>query len=347
VQKIQEFWEWFEKNHESYNGFNEKYTLNPKEAEELLASLTEALHNYSKGLFVELSNDDEKQELIITAQGNKEFFADAIALVEDAPSIGSWKFIALKPAIGLDFNFQMGEVTINPDDLLFMPLEAEEYPNDIAVRLYHKDYTQEEGATRNAVIVGLYAALNMYLGEVATALDFDYIDFDDMPHPKEQTFAFSELKEYVAYKKGQRPNAGQEFPTENIKLLEGKIEGLPQLLVVNQALQHYEFTQKFPYLLKMTLELKNAGENGLPQGNTDEIYEIEDVVYQEIFKANKGHFVVTETYNRQRHLYYYADTKESIESALNLLNSEYETCSVSSKVEFDPFWVLCEQYLNI
>ena len=347
MQKIQEFWDWFEKHHEGYNSFNKRYTFNREEAEALLSELTDALHRYSKGLFVELSNDDAKQELIITAQGNREFFADAIALVEHAPSIGSWKFIALKPAIGLDFNFKMAEVTINPDEILFMPLEAQEYPDDVAIRLYHKDYTTQEGATRNAVIVGLYAALNMSLGEVATTLDFNYIDFDNMPHPKEQTFPFSELKDYVAYKKGQRANAGQEFPTENIKLLEGKIENLPQLLVLNQALKHYEFTQNFPYMLTLTLELKNAGENGLPQGNTDEIYGIEDVIYKEIFKAKKGHFIATQTHNKKRNIYYHAKTKESIEHALELLENEYETCDVSAKVEFDPFWLLSSQYLDI
>lgn len=348
MQRVKEFWNWFEKNHDSYSSFNKRYTFNREEAEELLlASLIKALQKYSKGLFAEISSDDEKQELIITAQGNKEFFADAYALVESAPSIGSWEFLALKPAIGLDFNFKMADVTINPDEILFMPLEADEYPDDVAIRLYHKSYTQEEGATRNAVIVGLYAALNMFLGEKSTTLDFQYIDFDDMPHPKEQTFPFSELKDYIAYKKGQRANAGLEFPTEDIKLSEGKIGKLPQLLVLNRAMKYYEFTEKFPYMLHMTLDIKNIGENALPTGNTDEIYEIEDIVYQGIFKAKKGHFIATETYNGKRNIYYYADLKETVESTLELLDNEYETCTVTTKVEFDPFWVLCEQYLEL
>jgi len=345
VDKIKVFWDWFEKNHESYNSFNKKYTFNIEEAEELLALLTKSLHEYSKGLFVEISGDDAKQEMIITAQGNKEFFADALELVQNAPIIGSWNFIATKPAIGLDFNFKMAGVTMNPDEILFMPLEADEYPDDIAIRLYHKEYTTEEGAIRNAVIVGLYAALNMCLGETATTLDLQYIDFDDMPHPKEQTFPFSELKAYIEYKKGKRANSGEEFPNEDIKLSEGKVEEKPKLLVLNQALKNYEFTQKFPYLLDMTLTLKNIGDNGLSTGNTDEIYKIEDVIYQEISKKKKGHFIATETYNGKRKLFYYAESKELLEDTVALLESEYETCTVNSTIEFDPFWVLCEQYL--
>ena len=345
MDKIKAFWDWFEKNHERYNSFNKIYTFNMEEAEELLGLLTKSLHEYSKGLFVEISGDDAKQEMIITAQGNKEFFADAFELVQNAPIIGSWNFIATKPAIGLDFNFKMADVTISPDEILFMPLEADEYPDDVAIRLYHKDYTTEEGDTRNAVIVGLYMALNMLLGETATTLDFQYIDFDDVPHPKEQTFPFSELKAYIEYKKGKRANSGEEFPNENIKLLEGKVEEKPSLLVLNQAVKHYEFTQKFPYLLQMTLDLKNVGENGLPIGNTDEIYEIEDVVYQEISQKKKGHFIATETYDGKREFFYYVESKELILNTLDSLESEYETCEVKSKIEFDPFWISCEQYL--
>ena len=345
MERSKEFWDWFKKNHERYNSFNKRYTFNREEAEELLALLTKALQEYSKGLFVEISGDDEKKELIITAQGNREFFADAFALVQNAPSIDSWKFIPTKPAIGLDFNFKMADVSISPDEILFMPFEADEYPDDVAIRLYHKDYTTEEGATRNAVIVGLYVALNMLLGETATTLDLQYIDFDDMPHPKEQTFPFSELKAYIEYKKGKRANSGEEFPNEDIKLSEGKVEDKPELLVLNQALKHYDFSQNFPYLLEMRLDLKNVGENGLPTGNTDEVYGVEDIIYQEIYKSKKGHFVATTTYNGKRNIYYYADSKESIESVLELLENEYETCSLTTKVEFDPFWVLCEPYL--
>ena len=345
--QMDKFWEWFEANHHNYNNFNEKYTSNPQETYELLELLTKALKVCSEGLFVEISADDEKKELIITTQGNREFFADAFELVNNAPTIGSWKFIATKPAIGLEFNFKMGEVSINPNKIEFMPLEADEYPNDVAIRLFHKDYTNEEGATRNSVIVGLYTALNMLLGETASTLDFQYIDFDDMPHPKEQSFPFSELADYVTYKKGKRPNSKEEFPKENISLMEGKIEELPNLLVLNQALKFYEFTQKYPYLLQLTLTLNAVGDNGLPNGNTDELYLIEDIIYQEIYKSQKGHFLATETYNGKRDLFYYVDSKESIANALNMLPKEYESCDVQYSIDYDPFWVRVDRYREL
>ncbi len=345
--KIDKFWKWFETNHNNYSNFNEKYKNNPAEASELLELITKALKIFSEGLFVEISATEESKELIVTAQGNKEFFADAFELVQNAPSIEDWKFIATKPAIGLDFNFKMGEVTINPNEISFMPLEANEYPNDIAIRLFHKEYTQEEGATRNSVIVGLYSALNIFLGETAIALDLQYIDFDDMPHPKDKSYPFSGLKDYIEYKKGQQPNSGEEFPKENISLMEGKIEGFPNLLVLNKALKFYEFTQNYPYLLNISLILKNIGNNGLPKGNTDELYLIEDIIYQALPKKEQGHFVATETYNGKRELLYYAQSEKLIDNILKLLPKDYFTCEVHYSIEYDPFWVRVDRYRDI
>ena len=345
--KIEAFWSWFKENHQNYSKFNEIYEMYPQEATKLLELITAELHAFSKGLFLEISANEERKELIVTAQGNREFFADALELVDHAPTIEGWNFIALKPAIGSDFNFKMGEVTINPNEITFMPLEADEYPHDVAVRLFHKDYTPQEGATRNAVIVGLYSALNMLLGEKETTLNFQYIDFDDMPHPKEQNFPFSGLKDYIEYKKGQRPHSGEEFPKEDIALLEGRVEELPNLLVVNKSLKFYELTEKYPYLLQLTLSIKDVGENGLPQGDTDELYLIEDIIYQAIFKEKKGHFIATETYNGKRDLFYYAESRESIEKALSQLPIEYERCEVHYSIDYDPFWVRIERYREL
>ena len=339
IDKIEVFWNWFEKNHEDYSNFNELYEMYPQEANERLEKIVRELKSFSEGLFLEISITSERKELIITAQGNRVSFPDALVLVENAPTIEGWVFVALKPAIGLDFNFKMGDITIKPSEITFMPLEANEYPHDIAIRLFHKDYVPQDGVTRDAVIIGLYSALNMLLGEKESSLVFQYIDFDDMPHPKEQSFPFSGLKDYIEYKKGQRPTSGLEFPKEDVAIMEGKIDNLPSLLILNKSLDFYEFTEKYPYLLQLTLTIHNTAENGLPQGNIDELYLIEDIIYQEIFKNKKGHFIATQTHNSKREMFYYANTKESVEKALSMLPTEYESCKVHYSVDYDPFWV--------
>ena len=345
--KIEEFWNFFKENMQDYAHFNEDYEKNPIETSEKVDSLIQELQKCSEGLFIIIKSDEEPKELIITAKGKKEYFADAFEVVHHAPTLEGWKFIATKPSYGLDFDFELTGVKISPDTLRFMPLEADEYPHDVAIRIFHKAYTQEPSTQQTAVVVGAYTALDILFGEVESALNFQYIDFDDMPHPKEKSYPFSGLKDYVEYRKGKRPNHGQEFPKENISLMEGKIENLPNLLVLNQALKFYEFTEKYPYLLQLTLTLKFIGENGLPNGNTDELYLIEDIIYQEIYKSQKGHFLATETYNGKRDLFYYADSNESIGNALNRLPKEYESCEVHYSVDYDPFWVRVDRYREL
>ena len=331
-QNIEEFWNWFEAHKE------EAPTA-------LISSVNERLKQVSFGLSAELSVEKDPKELIVTPQGVKQFFSDAYALVKDASSIEGWEIVATKPALSEVHDFKMGDVEINLNEVTFMPLLAEEHPDDIAIRLYHKAYVPEEGEQQNAVITGLYILLDSLLGEASSTFDFQYIDFDDMPHPKEKDYPLSELTSFVKHKKSTRKISGQKFPKEDISLLEGKVEDLPTLLVVNQALKYYEFTKEFPYLFRFSLHLKNAGDNGLPTGNTDEIYKVEDVIYQEIFKKEKGHFLATETYNGKRELFYYVDSEESIEKALALLPEALQTCELSHEVNFDPFWVMTEAYI--
>ena len=347
MDKIEAFWSWFQEHKEEYANFDKAYESNPIETSERVELLIEELRKFSEGLFVVIKSTNEPKELIITAKGKKEYFADAFALVKYAPSIEGWHIIATKPSYGLDFDFEITGVKINPNEISFMPLDASEYPDDVAVRFFHKEYTQNQTAQQTAVMVGVYAGLDILFGEVDACLNFQYIDFDDMPHPKEQSFPFSQLEEYVTYKKSQRANSGAEFPKEDVDLREGRIEELPTLLVLNKALKFYEFTEKYPYLLQMSLILKNTAENGLPKGNTDELYLIEDIIYQALPKQEKGHFVATETYNGKRELFYYAQSQELIEETLKLLPTEYITCEVHYSVDYDPFWVRVERYSEL
>jgi len=331
-QAIEAFWTWFIANRE-------------EEPSLLISSVNERLKLVSFGLSAELSVEKEPRELIITPQGVKKFFADAYALVNDALTIDGWQIVATKQALGMGYRFKMGDIEIDPNEVTFMPLLAEEHPDDIAIRLYHKAYVSEQGEQQNAVINGLYILLDSLLGEESTAFEFQYIDFDDMPHPKEQDYPLSELASFVAHKKSQRTISGQRFPKESIEILEGKVEGLPTLLVINNALKYYEFTKAFPYLFRLRLHLNNAGENGLPQGNTDEIYGVEDVIYNELYKQERGHFLATETYNGERELFYYVDSIESVKNALAKLPENLESCELSHELDFDPFWVMTEAYI--
>jgi hypothetical protein len=123
-KNIEEFWNWFE-------------TYKNEEETALISSVNERLKQVSFGLSAELSVEKTPKELIITPQGIKQFFSDAYALVKDAPTIDGWKIVATKPALGEGHSFKMGSVEIDPKEVTFMPLNADEHPDDVAIRLYH------------------------------------------------------------------------------------------------------------------------------------------------------------------------------------------------------------------
>ncbi len=330
-KEVEAFWNWF-------NEHKEDDTLT------LIEEANRELKAIYKGVFVEFNLQNEPKELIVTPHGVKQYFATAYALVNEAPKIEGWKVVTCKQPMEF-YDFKIGEIEFNLSELTFMPLESAEYPEDLAIRIYHKDYTPEEGEQQRAVIEGIYRILDSLLGEESVAFDFQYIDFDDMPHPKEKDYPLNTLPTFVAQKKAGRKNAGERFPKDNIILLEGKVESLPTLLVSNQGLKYYEFTKEFPYLLRLTLHLKQIGQNGLPEGNTDELYLVEDIIYSAIIKEKKGHFIATETFKGKRDIFYYVDSVESIEKALNGLPAEPVSCDVSYTVDFDPFWVMTEAYI--
>ena len=320
-KQVEAFWNWF-------NEHKEDDTLT------LIEEANIELKSIYKGVFVEFNLQNEPKELIVTPHGVKQYFATAYTLVNDAPKIEGWKVVACK---------QPMESTLT--DLTFMPLESDEYPEDLAIRVYQKDYVPEEGKQQRAVIEGIYRVLDNLLGEESVAFDFQYIDFDDMPHPKEKDYPLSTLPAFVAHKKAERKNAGEKFPKDDMVLLEGKVESLPTLLATNQGLRYYEFTKEFPYLLHLTLNIKQIGQNGLPNGNTDELYLIEDIVYSAIVKEKKGHFVATETFKGKRDIFYYVESLDSIEKAINGLPAEPVSCDVTYRIEYDPFWVKTEAYI--
>jgi hypothetical protein len=93
--KEKEFWDWFLDNSSRYYFLNQ--VTDDAKKEGLLNDLLQHLHNYSEGLYFEIGGSiDETQELIISAEGQQEYFDDVERLIAKAPIVPEWKFIAFK-----------------------------------------------------------------------------------------------------------------------------------------------------------------------------------------------------------------------------------------------------------
>ena len=76
----------------------------------------------------------QKTELIITANGNPEYFTQVTELIKHAPTLKHWKFTAfIQPTAnideimdGLDEPYIFPEITLKTSDIKFLPLAYDE-----------------------------------------------------------------------------------------------------------------------------------------------------------------------------------------------------------------------------
>jgi len=194
----QQFWDWFKKNEAKYFFLHQ---IDDKvEKERILDGLEEHLHLYCENLFFEVGgHPDQKQDLIITAQGNADFFNDVESLVEKAPQLEHWNVIALKPAVGDDTVVEYNGIKLASETMWFFPLHSEK-SKKLGLRVYIENYNP---ADKDTFLFVTYLILDNLLGERSSALDIGYVEIENLPpiHETLDLIELSKLPRYVKWKK--------------------------------------------------------------------------------------------------------------------------------------------------
>ena len=122
--------------------------------------------------------DADKMDLIITAQGNTEFFFAVELLVSKAPKFNDWNVIAFKPPMGSDFTTEYGGMEFDPKKTLFLPLATSANKKAVGMRVCYPDFEEE---SQDVFLVATHLMLEVILGEKAVALDIDYLEVKKTP----------------------------------------------------------------------------------------------------------------------------------------------------------------------
>lgn len=189
------FWNWFVKHNEDYLNIDHS-----ERKDELLDELLSVLQNYCDKLFFQLVSNEEKKQLIITADGQREFFSKVTDLVNAAPPVAPWEIIAFKPQLGTNFCTQYEGIFLDPTKLLFLPLESAASSRELGIRVYidNADFHENKQAYHN----GVYQLVDSLLGEQYAALNIDYIDVDQLPKIHDMgLIPLSDLQEYIEWRK--------------------------------------------------------------------------------------------------------------------------------------------------
>lgn len=166
--KEEKFWNWFEKNQETYYSEIE----NLKIREEIFNELTKNLKKVNEDLVFEFSpiHEDNVRELTISAEGIKELFPIVEKLIEKAPKLKNWKFNAFRQRIpGDDFEIQYGDLKIGYSDIYY---RSENDNGKLGIELNIKNY-DGKGQTQNAI----YILLDGLIGEYDVTTKIEWIEW--------------------------------------------------------------------------------------------------------------------------------------------------------------------------
>lgn len=194
-----DFWKWFEKNNAKFFFLNQ--IGNEEEKEKLLDEFLKKLHEYCAQLFFQIGGyPNEVQELIISAEGNVDYFRKVEELVGSAPKLKDWNIIAFKPPADSNFVIDVNGVKFDPKRTWFMPLENKKRPELFGIRLFTDNYSDSQ---KSDFLNAAYLALDSLLGERVHALSVHHVevrklDYDD---PGENGLrSLSELLPYLEQK---------------------------------------------------------------------------------------------------------------------------------------------------
>ena len=135
-------------------------------------------------------------------------------------------------------------------------------------------------------------------------------------------------------------------PEAHLTLLNATREGMPEVIVVNEALLSFAHSEIFPWYLKITLEASELIENGMPsEAESSLLFEIGDEIEALVLAGRTDHggknalFLARSTWNALRELRFQVHDPEIAHSALQrLLKSREWARPWEYEMRSDPTW---------
>ena len=200
MSKEKQFWDWFKNNEGKYFFLNQ--IDDAIEKEKLLNEFLDRLHNYCDQLFFEIGGyPDEKQDLIITAEGDTDYFNQVETIVKSASELDYWNVIAFKP-VRADYLTEYNGITLDPNKIWFIPLNNNDNPGKIGLRLYSDNYNESK---KIDFLSAAYIVLDNILGEKSNALNIDYVEIQTPSlSQKEESIELNKLPRYIEWWKSRK-----------------------------------------------------------------------------------------------------------------------------------------------
>ena len=203
MRKINTFWNWFQDNNQTIKNFiNET----PKSQKQISHWIKHRLGFYSKELdymIIFPKKPTDKTELIITANGNPEYFTRVTELIKHAPVLKHWKFTAfIQPTVhiekiidGLDEPYVFQEITIKTSEIKFLPLAYDEKTKKLNIIVYLKNYNIH--CDTKTWKQAIYIIMQDLLGEKSLYQNINFVQLACLPTNTEELIELYDLQFYI------------------------------------------------------------------------------------------------------------------------------------------------------
>lgn len=203
MRKINIFWNWFQDNNQTIKKLINETSHNQKQ---ICYWLNKQLGYYSKELdfiLVLPKKENQKSELIITANGNPEYFDQVIQLIDNAPKLRHWKFTAFiqtteninKIIERLDEPYVIQELTIMTNELKFLPLDYDVNSKKTDIIIYLKNYNIH--CCTKTWQQAIYIILQDVLGEKSPCQNINFVQLAQTIDNENKPINLYEMQWYI------------------------------------------------------------------------------------------------------------------------------------------------------
>lgn len=348
IQTNRDFWNWFLKYEETFfNAIKERTDVQTAFFDEISPKLDEL----KEGIyFMAGMSDDNTAELILTPDGVVKNIVFVEELICAAPKLVNWKFTALKPPMHTEGGINMSGYTFDTASIHFCYKEHPNYPDEIDIIVFHKDYNE----TNEEIIGnGIYIFLDNFLGELNFVTIIDGIEVASekdapsklIPIEKLKNFLIWREKEFIERYEGTRRNT----ENDNYGSFEGaNEEGKTIFAVMNTDLLKWDAKASHPWILRISIPYEGKESSGMPAG---EMYDLLDQFEEELvgqLKDYKGNLNVGRKTGSNERIIYFAckEFRKSSKAVFELSQKYASEMQVDYTIYKDKYWQSFRQFMQ-
>lgn len=193
------FWKWFTEHNEQLTMLDD---LDEKESNALLEEMQKVLDGYCEGLTYEIGDQTNNGRTVtFSAEGDTDLFKYVTDLVEEAPDLDWWEFVAFKQPKGKGLKVTFDKYRFDTKKMYFMELENEESPDMVGLRVALENPVEGD----DDQLVGVYVTIEALIGEFDCATLVGYLDVCPIPaEPFKEGFkAMDDLPEFIEWFKNR------------------------------------------------------------------------------------------------------------------------------------------------